>query len=105
MVWFVVILFLIILLLLLSQKVRQKLKQTLGICSFALEQSVHKQRNKQKIMDLFQKEKELSNEQIRNALKVSYRSVIRYMDDLEKEGKVRQMGNTGRGVVYVLSTS
>lgn len=109
MVWLVVILILIILILFLSQwareKAREKVDQTIGICNFALEQSVSKQKNKQKILDLFEKEKELSNEQIRDSIQVSDRSVIRYMDELEKEGKVKQTGKTGRSVVYVLRGS
>jgi predicted HTH transcriptional regulator len=99
MIWLVIILLLIIffLLFLLFSK------STQDNTNFILEQSLHKQKNKEKILDLFSKDKQLSNEEIRSALKVSYRSVIRYMDELEKEKKVTLVGNTGRNVTYKIS--
>lgn len=109
MVWLLVVSLTLILLLLLSSKARDKTKekisQSVKICNFALEQSIHKQKNKRAILDLLQKETELSNEQIRKSLRVSDRSVVRYMDELEKEGKVKQIGNIGRGVSYKLVAS
>lgn len=45
---------------------------------------------------------ELSNADIRNALGIFERSVVRYMDELEHEGKAEQVGPTGRGVTYRL---
>ncbi len=103
MTWLVGVLILIIAVLLVLLFSRQVREQAVGICNFTMEQSVKKSQNKQKILSLFEKEKSLSNEEIRDALGVSYRSVTRYMDDLEEEGKVRQIGETGRGVVYTLT--
>ncbi len=73
-----------------------------GITNFTQEQAETKLKNKQKILDLFAVNPELTNEEIREALKISARSVVNYMDELEKEGKVTQAGRTGRGVVYRL---
>lgn len=109
MAWFLVVTLTLILLLMLSSKARDKTKekisQSVKICNFALEQSIHKQKNKQKVLDLLQKETELTNEQIRKLLKVSDRSAVRYMDELEKMGKVKQVGTIGRGVSYKLVAS
>lgn len=96
------VLLIALLVFLFSKQAKEKIA---GICNFALEQSVSKQKNKQKILNLFGKEKELSNEQIRDSIQVSDRSVVRYMDELEKEEKVKQTGKTGRSVVYVLRGS
>ena len=76
--------------------------QIVGICSFAIEQTTQKQKNKQRILELLQKQGELANEDIREALNVSRRSVTRYMTQLEKEGVVEQVGDIGRGVIYRL---
>jgi len=75
-------------------------RQIVGICSFAIEQTTQKQRNKKQILSLLQEQGELANEDIREALGVSRRSVARYMTQLEKEGLVEQMGDIGRGVTY-----
>ena len=102
MAWLLTVILALILLLVLSAKIRQK---SVGIYKYALERSVHKQKNKQKILDLFQKNRELTNEQVRQALKISNRSVVRYMDELENMGKVKQLGDIGRGVSYQLVLS
>lgn len=76
-----------------------------GICAAAIGVDAKKQEQKEKILALFAGEKsrgELSNSDIRNALGISERSVVRYMDELEKEGKVEQVGPTGRNVTYRL---
>ena len=73
-----------------------------GICSAAFEQTARKNANKRKITDLLKERGELSNSAIRQALDISDRSVIRYLDELEKEGKVEQIGSTGRNVIYRL---
>lgn len=83
--------------LLLSRKTRENI---VGICAVALDQTVRKSGNKEKILGLFKEQAELSNFDIREALGVSERTTVRYMDELEREGKVEQVGNTGRGVAY-----
>ena len=77
-------------------------KKAAGIYSFALEQTVRKNANKEKIMELFKERPELTNADIREKLGVTERSVVRYMDELEKSGKVEQVGDSGRGVFYRL---
>jgi predicted HTH transcriptional regulator len=60
------------------------------------------ERNKDKIMSLFETDVELTNTEIRNALGVSDRTVVRYMDALEKAGLVIQTRKTGPLTAYIL---
>lgn len=88
-----------IVVILLTKKTRE---QVVGICATALDQTVRKNGNKEKILALLAERGELSNADIREHLGVSRRSAVRYLDELEKEGKVEQAGDIGRGVVYRL---
>lgn len=88
-----------------SRSAREK---TVGICAVVLGQSTKKRENKEKILAILQKrarsnpsgQGELSNADVREALGVSPRTVVSYMDELEKEGKVEQAGNIGQNVRY-----
>src|SRR3989339_135066 len=42
----------------------------------------------------------VSNDTVQKMLSISDASATRYLDELEKEGKVRQVGNDGRFVYY-----
>ncbi|MCR4279689.1 MAG: winged helix-turn-helix domain-containing protein [Candidatus Zambryskibacteria bacterium] len=102
-----IILSVVIVAVLVSKRGRES---AVGICATALDrfdklttsQTVRKNANKEKILELLQVQSELSNNDIRDALKVSERTVVNYMDELEQEGRVVQDGSTGRGVVYRL---
>lgn len=94
-----------IIVILLTKKTREKVlrpaqDKIVGICSSALDQTVRKNANKEKVLALLVEKGQLSNADIREALGVSERTAVRYMDALEREGKVEQVGNTGRGVLY-----
>lgn len=88
-----------IIVILLSRKSRDTV---VGICATALGLDAKKRERKEKTLELLKERGELSNADIREALGISERSVVRYMDELEREGKVEQMGSTGRGVMYRL---
>lgn len=81
---------------------RRPREGVVGVCAFALDQTFRKNSNKSKIVEMLGKKGELSNSDIRDALGVSRRSVARYMTQLEKEDRVEQVGDIGRGVVYRL---
>ncbi|MEX2008539.1 MAG: winged helix-turn-helix domain-containing protein [Candidatus Spechtbacterales bacterium] len=57
-----------------------------GMCRAAMDQTIRKNANKQKIMELFAQNPELSNADIRDELGVTDRTVVRYMDELERAG-------------------
>ena len=71
-----------------------------GICAAAVDQTVRKSRNKAEIVLLLEQHEELTNADIRKHTGFSRRSVVRYMSELEREGKVEQMGESGRFVTY-----
>ena len=82
-------------------------EEVVGICQAALERSSQKEIRKQRALTLLQQTRStssgqegLGNAEIRQALGVSRQSVVRYMTELEKEGRVAQMGDVGRGVLY-----
>ena len=54
------------------------------------------------ILEFMRARGEISNEDIRNLLKVSDSTAVRYMDKLEEAGKVVQVGKAGRFVRYKL---
>ena len=76
-----------------------------GVCSYVLDQTVRKNENKAKVLKLLADKSELTNADIREALGISAASAVRYMDELEKEGRVEQVGDTGRGVTYRLKNT
>ena len=56
--------------------------------------------NREKIREYLQSHNGITNNEVEKLLGVSDAAVTRYMDDLEKEGLVRQVGSTGSGVRY-----
>lgn len=44
---------------------------------------------------------QVSNNEVQKLLRVSDATATRYLDMLEKEGRLRQEGKTGKHVVYV----
>ena len=52
------------------------------------------------ILTLFSEKKEITNDEVEKLLHVSDATVTRYLETLEKEGKIKQVGKTGKGVVY-----
>ena len=62
-----------------------------------------KEENKQKVLEYLQTNDKMTNNDVERMLGVSDATATRYMDDLEKEGKVEQVGTTGNAVHYKLS--
>ena len=63
-------------------------------------QAEEKKVNKQKILEGIDMQKSINNDSVQNLLGVSDTTATRYLDELEKEGKIKQIGDTGRGVFY-----
>jgi len=66
------------------------------------EQAKEKAGNKQKILDFLREKERVTNNDIEKLLSVSDATATRYLDELEKGGKVKQVGTTGHAVYYVL---
>jgi len=77
-------------------------EEFIGICKSAVETASQKEARKQKALALLIEKKGLSNFEIRKALGVSSRTAVRYLDELEREGKVEQVGIVGHAVTYRL---
>ena len=71
-------------------------------------QSENKERNKKAIFELLTNpstslgasQPQITNNDVEAMLGISDATATRYFDELEKEGKVRQVGKTGRHVHY-----
>jgi len=77
-------------------------EEFVGICKSAVETASQKETRKQKALAMIQEQTEISNSEIRKALGVSSRTAVRYLDELEAEGKVEQVGKIGHAVTYRL---
>src|SRR3989344_5472569 len=77
-------------------------EEFVGICRSAVETASQKEERKQKALAMFASKPELSNAEIRKALGVSSRTAVRYLDELEREGKLGQIGKIGHAVTYRL---
>jgi len=77
-------------------------EEFVGICASAIETASQKEARKQKLLAFLKEKKELSNSEIRKALGVSSRTAVRYLDELEREGKIEQVGKIGHAVTYRL---
>src|SRR3989344_2286802 len=58
------------------------------------------QKNFSKLMEIFGSGQSVTNDVVQMLLGVSDATATRYLDRLEKEGKIVQIGKEGRGVVY-----
>ena len=76
-----------------------------GIEEFRERQRERKEEAKGEILAALKTRGSMKNEEIADLVNISSASVVRYMDELEKEEKVVQEGMAGRSVVYRLNTS
>ncbi|PIR46582.1 MAG: hypothetical protein COV07_03565 [Candidatus Vogelbacteria bacterium CG10_big_fil_rev_8_21_14_0_10_45_14] len=68
--------------------------------SFNDEQTENKENNKRKILELLNTKHQITNNDVENSLEVSDATAERYLNELEKEGKVKQVDRTGKHVYY-----
>lgn len=59
-----------------------------------------KRQRKEKIMELFARRAEIKNDDVQTLLGVSDASATNYLSELEREGKIDQVGTVGRFVSY-----
>lgn len=63
-------------------------------------QAREKAEHKKRILDFLENQSQLTNNDVERLLGVSDATATRYLDELEKEGRVRQIGATGKNVRY-----
>jgi len=64
------------------------------------EQEKIKEENKSKALELAGMRGRITNDEVEKLLGVSNATAERYLNELEKEGKLKQVGNTGKSVYY-----
>lgn len=69
---------------------------------FIAKQMEQKGENKQKILAFVQEHGKIKNNDVEKLAGVSNATAERYLDELEKEGKLTQHGVIGQGVFYTL---
>jgi DeoR/GlpR family transcriptional regulator of sugar metabolism len=62
-----------------------------------------KRKKLDKILVLLNEKKNIGNDDVEKLLHVSDATAARYLSQLEREGKILQVGKTGAAVRYVLS--
>ncbi len=63
-------------------------------------QGREKRQNKEAILGLLETQSRLTNNHIEQLLGISDATATRYLEELEQEGRVRQVGKTGKAVYY-----
>ena len=71
-----------------------------GLAEYNQKMQEKKNQMKAKILEMLKAKPKISNRDIAESLEIGRIQVIRYMDELEKEGKARQVGKSGRNVFY-----
>ena len=80
-----------------------------GLAEYQQKLQEKKNQAKEKIMELFTlpqtqgAQARISNKDVSEKLGIPRTSAFRYLDELEKAGKLKQVGKTGVSVVYVLA--
>ena len=59
-----------------------------------------KRKKLEKIMGMFLKQSSITNDEVEKLLHISDATATRYLEQLEKEGKIKQEGRTGKSVSY-----
>lgn len=81
---------------------RNKKCDASGIASHVQKQQNEKQSRKEKILQIIREKGNVTNNDIETALGVADASATNYLSDLEREGKIEQIGERGRFVSYKL---
>jgi len=86
-----------------EEKAEPNQKEKLGLLRQMARATIQLRREKKllKIMEQFAKQTEITNDEVEKLLHVSDATATRYLSELQKRGKLKQVGTTGRGVSYV----
>ena len=81
-----------------KSQIRNSVREILAKASLAIQNK--KRKKLDRIMSLFLKQSKITNDEVEKFLHVSDATATRYLSILEKEGKIKQNGKTGKGVSY-----
>jgi len=76
-----------------------------GLADFNSKMQEIKENNKQKILKQLAERGKIKTNEVADILEVSRATAFRYLEELEKEGKIKQIGTFGKNVKYVLNAS
>lgn len=77
---------------------RSRARELLAIARSAMQS--RKRKKLEKILGLLEKRTSITNDEVEKLLHVSDATATRYLSTLEKEGKIKQTGKTGKSVSY-----
>ena len=80
-------------------------KRKTGFATFNLERQKAKGQAKGEILKLLKDKTSISNNDVEKLLSVSDATATNYLQELENEGRIDQIGKTGRSVSYSLKTN
>jgi ribosomal protein S25 len=80
------------------EKPQSKIKEFLNNARFAIQ--TRKKKKMERIMNMFTKKSKITNDEVEKLLHISDATATRYLTILKKEGKIQQIGKTGKGVSY-----
>lgn len=78
----------------------RKPKASGGDSGLLEKQAEEKRRNKEAILGILETQSPLTNNHVEQLLGISDATAERYLQELEQEGKIRQVGKTGQSVYY-----
>lgn len=84
----------------LSKELENDKKEFSTLSNFNEKQIEIKNRNKDKVMKMFDKQSKISNKDVAKDLDISSTTSFRYLEELEQEGKIKQNNKFGRRVYY-----
>jgi predicted HTH transcriptional regulator len=79
---------------------QEKIRTVVGMHSKSSSHAEGHQKLLEQIMGNFSSDDEITNDKVERLLGVSSSSAERYLNELEKSGKLRQIGSTGQNVAY-----
>ncbi len=106
----VIIILVLLLILILSIVLFRKGKNPLvekvgeGLSTHLSRVSIERERQKARIFELLEEQKEITNNDVENLLGVSDATATRYLDELEKEGLIEAFGGSRKTTKYRLRT-
>lgn len=78
-------------------------KKAEGANEYNLAKSKEREERKERVLEFLKEKGKITNNDIESLLSVSDSTATTYLDELEKEGKIKQIGDEGRGVFYELN--
>lgn len=86
-------------------ELEEQLQEENPLKAFSRKQQEEKESRKSRILKLLQKQETITNNDVEKMLSVSDATATNYLQELEDENKIEQIGERGRFVSYRLKTN